>query len=560
VTLRRATEAALGLAMLVATGLIVHATSGQGFAIDELPYYAHIATRDGIVVHYDSSFSPQYLLAPFNGHLQAGGRFIYEAVFATIGAHYTAFVIVNALAICASAGVFFVFARRRIGDLAALAPCLLILFFGIAREQFLWPFDLHTSVALATGLGALLALERGSRGGDLAGCLLLVLSASMIELGLAFVLGAALLIALGPDRVRRAWIVAVPLVLYAIWWVWARQFGQSETELSNIVQAPKTAFNSIAVVLGSLTGTNGVQPSSFATEVTTLGKVLAVAAMVGLAVRIYRGGLPRTFWVWLVVAAAYWVLLAVGDRAPQSTRYLLVSAVLVLLIAVDCFPRPLSTRVGAVLVVLALLPLPANIDAMLTGKDQNILRTDIPKSRAEFAMLELAGDRVDPAYIVSSDPWVADAGGGLYQGIPAGAYLSSAEKNGSIAYGLGELRQQSEEVRTIADAALAGALQLAIAPASAPPREANCQTTAPRGGHTAIVPLSAGTTYLRVAGNGTPLIGLRRFADSGAGVPVARLRPGGWASVKLPADAAADPWVLVTRATVTTCPLSSSAS
>jgi hypothetical protein len=559
-TLRRATEAALGLAMVIATALIVHATKGQGFAIDELPYYAHIATRDGLVVHYGASFSPPYLLAPFNGHLQAGGRFIYEAVFGTIGAHYTAFVLVNALAICAGAGVFFVFARRRVGDLAALAPCLLILFFGIAREQFLWPFDLHTSVALAAGLGAMLSLERGSRNGDLAACLLLVLSASMIELGLAFVLGAALLIAFGPERVRRAWIVAVPLVLYAIWWVWARQFGQSETELSNIVQAPKTAFNSIAVVLGSLTGTNTVQPSSFATEVTTLGKVLAVAALIGLAVRIYRGGLPRTFWVWLLVAASYWVLLAVGDRAPQSTRYLLVSAVLVLLIAVDCFPRPLSPRVGAVLVVLALLPLPANIDGMLTGKDQNILRTDIPKSRAEFAMLELAADRVDPAYIVSSDPWVADIGGGLYQGIPAGAYLSSAEKNGSIAYTLPELREQPEEIRAIADAALAGSLQLALVPASAPPGGSECRTTAPRGGHAAVVPLSAGTTYLRVAGAGAPLIGLRRFAASGAGVPVARLRAGGWASLDLPADEGGEPWVLVTRSSVTTCPVNSSAS
>jgi hypothetical protein len=559
-TLRRATEAALGLAMLVAVVLIVHATNGQGFAIDELPYYAHIAIKHGVVVHYDASFSPEYLLAPFNGHLQAGGRFIYETVFTTIGAHYTAFVIVNALAICASAGIFFAYARRRIGDLAALAPCLLILFFGIAREQFLWPFDLHTSVALAAGLGAMLSLERGGRKGDILACLLLTFSASMIEVGLAFIAGAALLIALGPDRLRRAWIVAVPIVLYAVWWVWANQFGQAETELANIVQAPKTAFESIAVVLGSLTGTNSAQPATFATEVTTLGKVLAIAALIGLVARISRGNLPRTIWVWLTVAGAYWALLAVGDRAPQSTRYLLVSAVLVLLIAVDCFPRPLSNRVGAVLVVLALLPLPANVDAMLTDKDKNILRTDIPKSRAEFAMLELAADRVDPAYIVSSDPRVAEVGGGLYQGIPAGAYLASAEKNGSIAFTLEELRQQPNEVRTIADAALTGALKLEVRPASPSTGEGRCRITRPRGGNPAIVPLSDGVTLLRVSGAGAPLIGLRRFASSGAGVPVARLQVGGWASVELPADAAAEPWRLLTKASITTCAVSSSAS
>jgi hypothetical protein len=558
-TARRATEIALGVAMSASLALIVAATNGQGFAIDELPYYARIVTKDGGLLHYSSPFDPGYLLAPFNGHLQVGGRFIYETVFATIGAHYTAFVLVNGLAICASAGLLFVFARRRLGDVAALAPCLLILFLGIAREQFLWPFDLHTSIALAAGLGAMLALERGGRRGDVLACALLVFSISMIEVGLAFLAGAALLIAFERDRRRRAWIVVAPVILYAIWWVWAQQFDQAETELSNIVHAPKAAFESIAVVLGSLTGTQSILAASFATEVTTLGKVLAVLALVALGVRIYRGGLPRTFWAWLVVAAAYWTLLAVGDRAPQSTRYLLVSAVLVLLIAVECFPRPLSNRVGAVLVALALLPLPANVGAMFADKDENVLRTDIPKSRAEFAMLELAGERVDPASVISSNPWVTEAGGGLFQAIPAGAYLDSASENGSIAYTLPELREQSEEVRVIADATLAASFGLQLRAASPPAAGAECRTTRPVGG-VATVPLRPGTTRLRVAGSGAPLIGLRRFAGSGPGVPLARLRTGGWAGIELPADAAPEPWWLVTKSPVTTCSISSSAS
>jgi hypothetical protein len=73
------------------------------------------------------------------------------------------------------------------------------------------------------------------------------------------------------------------------------------------------------------------------------------------------------------------------------------------------------------------------------------------------------------------------------------------------------------------------------------------------------VPLTPGVTYLRVSGSGAPLIGLRRFADSGAGVPVARLQAGAWASVELPADDATEPWRLVTKAPVTTCAISSSA-
>jgi hypothetical protein len=557
-TARRATEIALGVAMAVSLALIVAATNGQGFAIDELPYYARIATKDGAILHYDSPFDPGYLLAPFNGHLVLGGRFIYESLFATIGAHYTAFVLVNGIAICASAGLLFVFARRRVGDVAALAPCLLILFLGIAREQFLWPFDLHASVALAAALGAILSLERGSRSGDVLACLLLIFSSATIEVGLAFVAGAALLIAFERERWRRAWIVVVPVVLYAIWWAWAQQFHQAESELSNAVHVPKTAFESIAIVLGSLTGTQSVV-ASFGTEITTLGKVLAVVALVALAVRIYRGGLPRTFWAWLVAAAAYWTLLAVGDRAPQSTRYLLVSAVLVLLIAVECFPRPLSNRVGAILVILALLPLPANVGAMFSDKEENVLRTDIPKSRAEFAMLELAGERVDPAAVISSNPWVTEVGGGLFQAIPAGAYLDSASENGSIAYTLPELRQQSEEVRVIADATLVAALNLQLRSASSPEPGAKCRTTRPVRG-VGSVPLRAGITRLRVAEPGAPLIGLRRFARSGPGVPIARLQAGGWGRIELPDDDVDEPWKLVTNASVTTCAISSSAS
>lgn len=559
-TLRRGTEIALAVAMAVAIGLIVAATNGQGFAIDELYYYGRVALREGALVHYGSPFSPEYLLAPFNGHLALGGRFVYETVFATVGAHYTVFVVVNALGICASAGLLFVFARRRVGDLAALAPALLILFLGIAREQFLWPLDFNTSVALATGLAAILCLQREDRRADLAACLLLAISAAMIEVGLAFLVGAALLIALDGDRLRRAWIVVAPLVLYAAWWVWSSaRFDQGETELSNIVHAPKTAFESIAVSLGSLTGTNTPIPASFATDLTTLGKVLAVAALVVLVARVVRGGLPRTIWVWLVVAATYWTLLAIADRSPQSTRYLLVSAVLVLLVAADCFRRPLSNRVGAALVVLALLPLPANVDALFTGKDENVLRTDIAKTRAEFAAIELAGERVDPAYVVSSDPRVAELGGGLYLGIPAVSILDAAKQNGSIAFSLDELEQQPEEIREIADAALAGAIPIELEPSHTPGAGLDCRTTKPEGQRPAVVPLPTGFNLVRVPGPGTALIGVRRFATAGPGVPVARLRPGGWAALKFPQDGEKD-WALVTKATVTTCSYSSSAS
>lgn len=559
-SVRRGTEAALGLAMLIAAGLILHATEGQGFAVDELYYYARVAVREGGLFHYPAQFSPQYLLAPFNGHLALGGRFVYESVFATIGAHYTAFVVINILGICACAGLVFVLVRRRVGDLAALAPCLLILFLGAAREQFLWPIDFNSSVALAAGLGAILCLQREDRRGDVLACLLLALSAAMIEVGLAFLVGAAVAIAMRPDRFRRAWIVVAPAALYAAWWIWSARFGQSETELSHLSGVPKMIFDSIAVVLGSLSGTSPIHPESFGTEVTGLGRILAALALGGLVVRLLLASLPRTIWIWIGVAASYWTLLAIAERPPQSSRYLLVGAVLVILIAADCFRRPLSNRMGAALIVLALLALPHNIDGLLSGRNQNVLRTDIPASRAEFAMLEMARDRVDPAYVVSADFRVAEAGGGLYLGIPAGAYLDSAGQNGSIAFTLAELRQQPEKVRRVADAALLGALGLELIPAAKPAAASECRTAAPSPGRRAAVPLRTGRQYLLLRGGRTATIGLRRFADSGPGAALARLRPGGWTALDIPLDAAAERWQIVANAPIAVCSVSSGAS
>jgi hypothetical protein len=559
-SVRRGTELALGLAMAVAAVLILHATDGQGFAVDELYYYGRVAVKEGVLFHYPSQFSPQYLLAPFNGHLALGGRFVYESVFATIGAHYTAFVVINILGICACAGLVFVLARRRVGDLAALAPCLLILFLGAAREQFLWPLDFNSSVALAAGLGAILCLQREDRRGDLLACLLLALSAAMIEVGLAFLVGAAVAIAMRPDRFRRAWIVVAPVVFYAAWWIWSARFGQGETELANLSGVPKMVFDSIAVVLGSLSGTGPIHPESFGTEVTGLGRILAAVALVGLVVRLLRGSLPRTIWIWIAVAASYWTLLAIADRPPQSGRYLLVGTVLVILIAADCFRRPLSNRAGAALVVLALLTLPHNFDGLLSGRDQNVLRTDIPTSRAEFAMLELAHDRVDPAYVVSSDLRVVEAGGGLYLGIPAGAYLDSARQNGSIAFTPEELRRQPEKVRRVADAALMGALRLELIPAVRPAGATDCRRAAPAPKRRAALPLDGRSQYLLMRGNRTALIGLRRLATWGPGAALARLRPGGWTKLEVPSTPAPEPWQVVADAPIVVCSLSSGAS
>lgn len=544
----------LGLAMLLSAGLILLTAHGQSFAVDEIFYYGRVAEKQGALVHY-APFSLEYLFAPFNGHLPFGGRFVYEAVFATVGAKYTVFVLINIASLWACVGLTFELIRRRVGTIAALAPCIVLLFLGFASEQLLWPLDFNTAASLAAGLGAVLALERDDRRGEILACLLLTLSVAMIELGLSFAVGIAvwLLLRHRVDALRRSWIVLVPVALYAIWWLWARKFDQSETAAGNLHLIPETFLDGAAAVMGSLTGTNPIQPGTYVSTVTWFGKALAVAAGVVLLARLRLGRLPRSIWVWLIVLGSYWALLAVAARPAEGGRYILVGAVLVVLIAADAVRRKVSNGVAVALLLLALVALPANIAQLTEGRDDDTLHHDPPVSQTEFAMLELAREHVAPDYFVTGDPRVAEVDGGLFIGIPADAYLDAAAHNGSFSYSLEEVREQDEDLRLIADAALVGALGVAIEPASAPGPGARCRSVAVApGDDSASFEVPTGTTVLRPESDAQTALWLARFADSPRSVGVDFL-PAGWSQLVIPADEAPDRWRVTVDGPVTAC-------
>jgi hypothetical protein len=550
----RVAWAVLGVAMLCSGGLILYAAHGQGFAIDELFYYARVASVKGQLHHY-SPFSPEYLLAPFNGHLPLGGRFVYELVFATIGAHYTVFVLINIASLWAVAALAFELMRRRVGNAAALAPCIVLLFLGFAREQLLWPLDFNTAASLAAGLGAVLAIQREDRRGDAIACALLVLSIAMIELGLAFALGIALWLVLSRPRdvLRRAWVVAIPVVLYAAWYVWARKFGQSETHSGNLHLIPETFMHGAAAAMGSLTGTNPIVAGTYIGSVTWFGRALAVAAGVALLVRIWGRSLPRTIWIWLLVLGVYWLLLAVAARPAEGSRYILVAAVLIVLVAADTVRRRLPDPAAIALLVLAAVALPANVVQLTKDRSNDTLHHDPPVSSAEFAMLELARNHVDPEYVVTADPRVGEVDGGLYIGIPAGAYLDAAAHNGSIAYSLDKVRESDETLRLIADASLVGALGVSSKLSPPPASEASCRTIAVApSAETATFTTPPGKTLLRPSGNEKTGLWLARFADP-RGVGIDYMPAKRWTSLAIPADEAPDPWRVTVDHSIVAC-------
>lgn len=172
-------------------------------------------------------------------------------------------------------------------------------------------------------------------------------------------------------------------------------------------------------------------------------------------------------------------------------------------------------------------------------------------------MLELARAHVDPAYQPHRDPDAAPYASIYVGGIGAGTYLEGVDRYGSFTFSLDELRAQEELVRQGADATLAGALSLHLEPADSSKPATTCREAAPAApGAPVFLELPRGGAVLRSDAEAPVKVQLARFAGLGA-VPVGTLPRGGFAELRIPADAAPEPWraALASKEPVTVCEL-----
>jgi hypothetical protein len=543
----------LGVAMCISATWLMIAGKDLTFSGDDIFYYGRLVDHNGVV---SVTGGLEYFFAPHNGHLQILGKLIYRGLFLTVGTDYTVFRAMEILAVFVSVLLLFVLMRRRVRPLAALIPCVLLLFFGYGEGSFLWPFNIHTIGALAFGLGALLTLERRDRRGDIATCVLLVLAVATVEVGLAFCVGVAVSVLRRDDRWRRAWIFAIPLALFAIWWLWARKFGQSEVALVNVKLIPIDFTNALAAVVGSIFGLNptgeGVDPN--VTGVTPWGTVLAAFAVAGLAFRVRRGKVPFGLWVALAVVLTYWFEITMADRPPDSTRYLFVGAVAIFLIAASALRGLRITGpalIGAACVVA--LAIPPNISKFYDERASSV--TDADNTRTEYAMYELARGRVDPEYLAVADPNVSALGGSLFIPLTAGTYFEAADNFGALGFSLDQIRGESLGLRQIADATLAGALKLKLRPSEAPADPAACPRSLDgKPGSSVFFYLRRGGVLLGSLAQRPVHVSIGRFGTGGSGVSLGRLEPGEWADLRIPPDSAPDRWWVTVDGPVSVCP------
>ena len=514
---------AVAAAMAASAALCLWLGRGTSFSIDEIRVFgdsAHLGVQES--------------LHPFNGHLVLSSRLVNAAILNIFGPRYLPFRILTIATLLILAGFFFVFAKRRIGSTAAFAPTLLLLFYGSDAPHVLLGNGFGILLALAAGLGALLALDRGDLKGDVCGCLLLCLSLATYSIALPFVAGAAVLIVLGKNRWQRVWVFVVPMVLYAAWLLWSRgQAGSTggNIHLDNLLLAPNWSLNSLASVGAAVLGLNYPSLGS------GWGPVIAVAALALFSLRLSRGSNPRWLWATMAVLGTLWLMGAVAAlppiRVPQKSEYMFPATIAVLLVAVEASRGVRLRRRGmTILYAVTAISLATNIALLRDGSRE--FRATTTVNRSSLTVAELAGAAGRPPLGYEAN------------------YLDAVRRFGSPAFSPAALRTQGEATRDRVDDNLAGRLGLGLQPGSAPGTP--CRSVAGRPGRQASFELHPGGVALRASGSAGPLL-LRRFGSAFT-VQAGQLPSGGWMTLRIPRDSASDPWYGLTTATpVSVCSL-----
>jgi hypothetical protein len=520
----------LALASAFSAFLILDETASNTLFNDEIAIFQRFGE------HIDL----RSILEPHNGHLIAPAHLVYAAVFGLVGPSYTTLRVIGVIILLACCLLFFLLIKRRVGAVLALAPTVVLLFLGSSWEALLWPLTMLTFVlSLTFGLGALLALGRGDRRGDLAACALTTLAVVSHSTGLAFLVGVVLEVLLRRDRRQRAWIFAVPLVIYGAWWLWALRFHEGLAEARNALLVPAFMAESLAAVASAVTGL-GIQLTPGRVNLTLTpvwGHAIALLAVVAIVVRLRRHRAQRSLWVALAVLLAFWAALALGfgpGREPEASRYLFPGAALLLLVAAEALRGLRLTRFAVTAIfVVSLMSVLTNIRQL--DDAEGYFRDYAVRARAALGAIEVGRGSVSPDFRPELDPRLK---GTVPRNFPvqAGAYLHAVDRFGSYAFTPDELLVQPPEVRKDADRVLAAAEGLSLRPAAAHRRPPSC---APGSSVKAVRRVAPG--QIRLEASRPARVRLGRFAP-GHPVALGSLTPRRPATLSLPPDAEPRPW------------------
>lgn len=565
----RVAYAVLALAFAVAAVLILVWGRGQTFINDEWNYLVTVR-----------GFAPETLLQPQNGHLLLVPLLLYKALFATVGAEshvpYQATTVVLHLTV---ATLFFCLVRTRVPLAVAVALTVLVAFFGAGWDTVMGAYEIPNLTGMAAGLGMLLALERRSTLGNVFACVLLGLSLASFSVGIAFALGALFAIWLGGRAEwRRVWIVLIPGLLYAAWFLWARKFGQSEVTAEAISSLFSGMADQLAAICAAITGLFRFPGSAELTDLIQIrpewGYPLALLLGGLIAFHVRRAPRSIRFWTIAGTLVIYLALVAAGlspARAPNASRYVYMGSLLALLLVAELGSEirwtPATGLLAATFFVLALM---ANVAELRVGG--HLFEAEGATNRAGLAALELSRAHVNPNFPVEDESTTHSHPDMLF---PAWAYFDAARDFGSPAFSLSQLMATGEQAREAADQELVRALELSAMPigplrhgqGGTPPtplvatagrfqKVGPCLALLPTRGHSGSFTFEVprGGFEYGTTPSAEVQVALARFGDEFS----TELPPvEGSAEVAIPPDAASVPWraKLTVPARALVCPL-----
>jgi hypothetical protein len=492
------------------------------------------------------AFSADAFLEPHNEHIVVIPVAIEKLLIGVFGMSSAGpEQVAMTLTLLATALLLFVYVRRRIGSWPALFATALLLFLGPAWLVLLWPFEIGFVGSVLFGIATLLALERGDRDGDLAACLFLAISIGFSSLGVAFVAGAAVDV-FQRRRSRglgRAYVAAVPLLLYAVWWLGWGHTAESHLSLTNVLASPPYVLEGFASSLDSLFGVSTITVEG--TGEPHWGRPILVALLVLIGLRLARGGrLSSRLWPVAAAAGAYWVLAAFNyfpGREAHSSRYMYAGAAFILLLAADLlegvrFGRT-ALAVGGVVTVTAIA---SNLVPLREGK--RALEGQSVLTRSDLAAIEIARRTVSPKFALTAEI----AGTRSLAGIRADEYLPAIDEYGSPAYTPAELIRAPAVGRRQADVVLSRALPVSTTTYTGTDSRAGgrCVAAAGSTGAPPEVRVDPGVTGIEVAPGPPAAFTMRRFA-TGEYPVVTEGAPGDSTTfLHIPRDSVAQRWYL----------------
>jgi hypothetical protein len=537
--------ALLGVALIASAALLLALGAKLTFFQDS---WAFLLERQG------SSASD--FLEPHNEHISVLAVAVQKLLLALFGmeSDFAERVVLTAM-LAATAVLLFVYVRRRVGPWLALIAAAIVLFLGPAWEVLLWPFEISLVGSTLAGLGALLALDREDRRGDLATCALLIVSIGFSSLGIPFLVAAV--VDLLQRRRERGWariyVAAVPLLLYAIWFIAYGRDSESAASVHSVLNSPVFVAEGLASSVASILGLRALAGGIESQQRPYLGLIALSTALALVAYALWRGRaaggrlrIPRPaagLWPALGATLSFWGLAAINDlpgRAPWASRYMHVGAIFVFLLLANLLARVEVGRrvllaaggVAAVAVALNLIPLFEGRDRL---EEQSVL------ARADLAAIEIASQTVDPEFRLTPDL----AGTVSLINVEADSYMAAVDDHGSPAYTATELARAPEAGRRWADVVLSHALPISTTTHAGLAQKPQGRCTAiARNSSASELRLRPGLTRIEVAPGPPASLGLRRFAAGEYPIPLEAAPGGSTTLLRVPRDGSQRPWLL----------------